>query len=161
MTEIDKQYAFEGTGGAASLPGLFADNRGELVPAGWVAQGYGETVGAVEGVTQPGALQSGPRAPLCEQRVDALKVGEQGAARMGDPRRAARGQRLGRGRDPGLLMMTGVHGAPSLGSGRHPPAMLLWSQRRTPRAAGWHRTRRRGRLDAGDRSWCSWPLMPS
>jgi hypothetical protein len=84
--------------------GLFADNRGELVSAGWVAQVYGKTVGAVEGLTQPGALQGEPRAPLCEQRVDTVKMSEQGAARMGDPRRASRGQRLGHGRDPGLLM---------------------------------------------------------
>ena len=72
--------------------GLFADDRGEFVPAGSVAECYGEPVGAVEGVTQPGALHGWPRAPLPEQHVDALKMGQQGAARMGDPRRAARGQ---------------------------------------------------------------------
>jgi len=58
-------------------------------------------------------------------------------------------------------MKAGVHGASYPWSTRHPPAMLLRCQRRTPRAAGWHRTRRRARVAARDRNWCSRPLMPS
>jgi hypothetical protein len=56
--------------------------------------------------------------------VDTLKMGQQGAARMGDPGRTALLQQLGHGRDLRLLVkVTGHEMPPITSSGRHLPAM--------------------------------------
>jgi len=73
---------------------LVARDRGEFVPPGGVAQGDGETVGAVKGMAESRAPQGRPCAPLREPRMDPLEMSQQGATRMRDPARAVRGQPL-------------------------------------------------------------------